>query len=202
MSRKKAGRELSAHEKALWDQIVKRAKPLPRQRATTLQRGDRMPDGITKIKATPAQEIPQSFALGARARKESETRLINPPSTISAGPLNMDKKNFGRMMRGKLRPEARLDLHGLTLADAHPALHRFILSAFSRGFRLVLVITGKGKEKEAIGPIPVRTGALRHQVPIWLRAPSLAHAVLEVSQAHHRHGGAGAYYVYLKRNAK
>ena len=59
----------------------------------------------------------------------------------------MDAKAFARMSRGKLSPEARIDLHGMTLAEAHPELIGFILNAQAQGLRLVLVITGKGKRR-------------------------------------------------------
>jgi DNA-nicking Smr family endonuclease len=111
----------------------------------------------------------------------------------------MDAKTHGKMTRGKLQPEARIDLHGMTLSEAHPELIRFILGAQAAGLRLVLVITGKGKRRDDDGPIPQRTGALRHQVPGWLRLPPLGAAVLQVTEAHQRHGGSGAYYVYLRR---
>jgi DNA-nicking Smr family endonuclease len=103
------------------------------------------------------------------------------------------------MTRGKLQPEARIDLHGMTLAEAHPELIRFILNAHAQGLRLVLVITGKGKRRDDLGPIPNRIGALRHQVPGWLHLPPLGPSVLQVTEAHQRHGGSGAYYVYLRR---
>jgi DNA-nicking Smr family endonuclease len=111
----------------------------------------------------------------------------------------MDRKTFGRMTRGKLKPEARIDLHGMTLDRAHGALTRFILSAHANGKRLVLVITGKGKDRDDAGPIPVRYGVLKHQVPHWLTTPPLSSAVLQVMPAHISHGGGGAYYVYLRR---
>jgi DNA-nicking Smr family endonuclease len=112
----------------------------------------------------------------------------------------MDAKAFGKMTRGKLSPEARIDLHGMTLAEAHPELIRFILSAHSNGLRLVLVITGKGKPGDDHGPIPRRTGVLRQQVPHWLRQPPLGSAILQVTEAHLRHGGSGACYIYLRRS--
>ena len=112
----------------------------------------------------------------------------------------MDSKAFTRLKRGKLSPEGRIDLHGMTLDRAHPALTRFILNAHKNGKRLVLVITGKGKMRDEGGPIPVRHGVLRHQVPQWLSMAPLASAVLQVSQAHISHGGGGAYYVYLRRH--
>jgi len=111
----------------------------------------------------------------------------------------MDQKSFFKMRRGKLAPEARIDLHGMTLNQAHPALTQFILSGQRAGRRLVLVITGKG---EGGGPHPFASrerGVLRRQVPQWLHAPSLRHAILQVDQAHISHGGEGAYYVYLKK---
>jgi len=73
------------------------------------------------------------------------------------------------MSRGKLAPEARIDLHGMTLAEAHPELIRFILSSQAQGLRLVLVITGQGRRGSDDGPIPQRQGILRRQVPDWWR---------------------------------
>ena len=104
------------------------------------------------------------------------------------------------MKRGKLKPEGRLDLHGLTLDRAHSLLTQFILSAYGNEQRLVLIITGKGKSRDDGGPIPVRFGVLRHQVPQWLAMAPLSSAVLQVTQAHNRHGGGGAYYVYLRKS--
>jgi DNA-nicking Smr family endonuclease len=118
---------------------------------------------------------------------------------VRSAPVQMDKKAFGKLKRGKLHPEGRIDLHGMTLDRAHPALTKFILSSHKQGKRLVLVITGKGKQRDDGGPIPVRHGVLRHQVPQWLQMAPLAQAVLQVSQAHISHGGGGAYYVYLRR---
>ena len=109
----------------------------------------------------------------------------------------MDARTHRKMTQGKLRPEARLDLHGLTLSAAQPELFAFILSCHSAGLRLVLVITGKGKGDH--GPLPTRAGALRHEVPHWLHMAPVAAAVMQVVPAHFRHGGAGAYYVYLRR---
>jgi len=99
----------------------------------------------------------------------------------------MDARTHTRMTKGKLAPEARVDLHGLTLAE----------NAQSAGLRLVLVITGKGRMMHE--PVPRPIGALRHQVPHWLRLPPLSQAVQQVAEAHLKHGGTGAFYVYLRR---
>ncbi|MGY9045595.1 MAG: Smr/MutS family protein, partial [Rhodobacterales bacterium] len=69
----------------------------------------------------------------------------------------------------------------------------------SRGARLVLVITGKGQREDPYAPMPHRRGVLKQQVPMWLRMAPVAQAILQVTEAHIRHGGAGAYYIYLRR---
>ncbi|WP_428513748.1 Smr/MutS family protein [Roseovarius sp.] len=122
------------------------------------------------------------------------------PERLARQPLQMDKRTNTRLKRGKVEPEARIDLHGMTLARAQPALTGFILRAQAQGKRLVLVITGKGKNTDTGGPIPTRNGVLRHAVPQWLGMAPLSGLVLQITQAHVRHGGGGAYYVYLRRN--
>ena len=110
----------------------------------------------------------------------------------------MDHKTHRKMSRGKIAPEARIDLHGMTLAVAKSALTGFILSCSASGRRLVLVITGKGKADESVHQ-PRRHGILRHSLPHWLGAPPLIGHILQVTPAHQRHGGAGAFYIYLRR---
>ena len=147
----------------------------------------------------------QPFRVGeaapaARPRDLAHDLAPGLSAGLAAAPLRMDRKRFVQMSRGKLAPEARIDLHGLTLAEAHPRLTAFILRAHASGARLVLVITGKGRDRDDGGPIPMRPGALRHQLPHWLAQPPLRAIVLQVSEAHLKHGGSGAFYVYLRRN--
>ncbi len=119
---------------------------------------------------------------------------------VAYAPVRMDRKMHQKMKRGKLVPEGKIDLHGMTQDQAHPRLVSFVLRAHAEGKRMVLVITGKGKHRDEGGPIPVRFGVLRHQVPHWLTTPPLAQVVLQVAEAHVKHGGGGAYYVYLRRS--
>lgn len=142
------------------------------------------------------------FTIGQTAQPLGSTHDFAPSigEKLTQHGVAMDRKTFGRMTRGKLSPEARIDLHGMTLDRAHGALTRFILTQHSKGRRLVLVITGKGKDRDDPGPIPVRRGVLKHQVPQWLAMPPLTQSVLQIAPAHLSHGGEGAYYVYLRRH--
>ncbi len=199
-------RTLRPEEEELWQAVARTARPMhPRAKAAVNRiEGAVHPHPLTEAKPVREAEIPKSwlepFRLGQKARA-AKTHDLAPSlgEALRDAPLQMDAKQHGRMVRGKLAPEARIDLHGMTLAEAHPELIRFILNAQLAGLRLVLVITGKGKRGEDWGPIPQRMGALRHQVPQWLRMPPLGPAVLQVTEAHLKHGGSGAYYVYLRR---
>ncbi len=142
-----------------------------------------------------------SFEVGSNARPGYQPHRLLPgiSDQIARQPVQMDKKMFGKMKRGKMLPDGKIDLHGMTQEQAHPALTSFILSSHREGKRLVLVVTGKGKSKADDGPIPTRRGVLKHKVPQWLSMAPLSSAVLQVAEAHLKHGGTGAYYVYLRR---
>lgn len=192
-------RRLRPDEEALWRKVADQTERLHAAKPLS-------PEDFVETPPPATQRAPARFEVAQvpqiTPRPEPATRIdaARPVAEqLRDGPLQMDKKSFAQMKRGKLRPEAKLDLHGMTLDRAHPALTRFILSAHAQGKRLVLVVTGKGKDRDEGGPIPVRLGVLRHQVPQWLSVPPLSTAVLQVSAAHNRHGGGGAYYVYLRR---
>jgi len=194
----KKPRHLSTEERALWDSVAKRTEPLQKPKTTTERPKPRTPDPKGNMTAKP-RPVP-SFKVG-EAAKISSGNDLSPTlaQQLRSGPVQMDQKAYGRLRRGKLKPEARIDLHGMTLAQAHPALTGFILRSAGAGHRLVLVITGKGKNRDDGGPIPTKFGVLRHQVPQWLAMAPIGALVLQVTEAHIRHGGGGAYYVYLRR---
>lgn len=122
----------------------------------------------------------------------------DPHRALETAVPHMDRRRFDTLRRGRMEPEARLDLHGMTSERAHAALIGFVVSAHANGLRLVLVITGKGKASDD-GYQPKRHGILRHSLPHWLAGAPLGPRVLQVTGAHRKHGGEGAFYVYLRR---
>jgi DNA-nicking Smr family endonuclease len=193
-------RPLQPEELDLWQQVARSATPLDPARAAPQSTAHEGTPPAPDRQERPAAPPLAPFRLGEKVRAVARHDLAPPLSDrLAAAPLRMDAKAFARMSRGRLAPEARLDLHGMTLAEARPELLRFILKALAEGRRLVLVITGKGRSGRDHGPLPQRTGALRQEVPDWLRQEPLGPAVLQIAQAHPRHGGTGAYYVYLRR---
>ena len=187
MSRKT--RRLSPEEEGLWKKVAETATPMhPANKKTNMP--------FTKQAASEPKRpayVPPAFRVGENS-PGGETSIAVPDQ-----PVRMDRKAFTRLKRGKSKPEARIDLHGMTAATAHTALIAFLLRAHSDGKRLVLVITGKGKPVEDGDPVPRRTGVLRQQLPHWLEQPPLRQIILQTTTAHQRHGGSGAFYVYLNR---
>lgn len=193
-------RNIRPEELELWRKVVEKAEPLHPERPVAAK----PPPPAQKPKAVkqgPAMPAPKSFRVGDTARLRTDRPKLAPKidEQVRGHAIRMDPKRFGKMKKGRLAPEARIDLHGMTLAQAHPVLIRFILDAVAQDRRLVLVITGKGKTRHEPGPMPERHGVLRHQVPHWLHSMPLKPWVLQISEAHAKHGGQGAYYVYLRR---
>lgn len=192
-------RHLNSEERQLWEAVAKTAKPI-HGRKVFIAEGAAEPLRPA-LKIPPPKPRIDPFSLGEKAARAAPR--LDQPKTIGQAlgeqPLSMDAKTHTRMTKGKLLPEARLDLHGMTLNEAHSELISFVLTARSAGLRLVLVITGKGKAAHDSGAVPHRIGALRHQLPHWLRLPPLAPVVQQLAEAHLRHGGSGAYYIYLRR---
>ena len=108
---------------------------------------------------------------------------------------DIDKRTAERFRRGEIAIEARLDLHGLTQAEAHRRLDGFVARAAAAGTRMLLVITGKGER----GRDGRSGGVLRDGVPRWLAEPGLRPYVLALSHAQPKHGGGGALYVLLRK---
>ena len=189
------GRRLTEDERALWRKVASttsRRAPKPPVAPEADPPAPREMDLRTETALPPS---PRSI-LKPLGRREAQIAL---PSAPPPAPSGLDRATETRLRKGRKDPEARLDLHGMTAQRAHAALTRFVSQSRAQGLRLVLVITGKGgpAAPRAFGdPSP---GVLRREAPVWLSTEPLASMVVNVSQAHPRHGGGGALYVYLKR---
>ena len=191
MARRK--RVLSEHEKEIWDKVIKHVETIEVMSPPVIAPKAKE---IKKFKTEVLRKI-EPFKVGAKAevnRRKSATPIIaDRPSQNSP---NMDRRNYQRLLRGKLEIDATLDLHGLTADQARNQVYIFINNSCRAGKRLLLIITGKGNKKTIDEFGRPRSGILRSGVPEWLKSSDM---VLQVTQAHGKHGGSGAYYVYLRR---
>lgn len=183
-------RSLSDDERALWDGVTRAVTPLKRRKAAQ-PRGD-APSAGEKPKAnkakTPSATVPPA---------PRPLRAAPPP----LAPLGRRMKQ--KVARGAAPIDGRIDLHGMTQSEAHDALTRFLLSRQRQGARLVLVITGKGRQDDrrdlAERSETRHRGVLNRQVPLWLESPELRPLVVGFETASAGHGGAGALYVRMRR---
>lgn len=95
----------------------------------------------------------------------------------------------GKLRRGQWSVQSELDLHGLTVDQAHDALSDFIVEARARRLRCVRVIHGKGLTSP--GREPVLKGKVRRWLAHW-------DEVLAYTEAPRHAGGGGALLVLLK----
>ena len=110
----------------------------------------------------------------------------------------IDRKTEDRVRKGEMSIDARLDLHGYTLTAAREKLLQFVIRSFASHKRNLLVITGKGKAPGESWHVPGK-GAINREFKLWLEDPSVKSYILSVAQAQPKHGGSGAYYIYLRK---
>jgi DNA-nicking Smr family endonuclease len=109
---------------------------------------------------------------------------------IRARASGVSHAQVAELAGGRIRAEAKLDLHGHTVADAETTLRAFLLAAAHAHQRCVLVIHGRGSRSEGLAPV-------RDAVLAQLVGPlsGLVHAIATASP---KDGGPGATYVMVK----
>ena len=169
-------RRLKPDDAGLWHRAMRGVAPLP-GRSPHPDRG------------RLARDAPEPGAVQSVPPTKPRPRSVppEPPLDQLAG---VDRATAERLRRGQRPIEARLDLHGMTQAEAHSVLAGFIVGSRAAGRRCLLVITGHGR---ASG------GVLKSAVPRWLNEPELRRHLLAIAPARPQHGGHGALYVLLRR---
>jgi DNA-nicking Smr family endonuclease len=176
-------RHLSDDEEALWTGVTRAITPLRPQAKP----------------AKPTAKLPARPSAGKVSSKSVATPAVSasalihpvaPPPPLA--PLGRRLKQ--RVARGREPIDGRIDLHGMTQAQAHAALLHFLQRARADGAKTILVITGKGSRHA-----DRERGVLKRQVPLWLALPEFRPLVVGFDDAHVGHGGEGALYVRLRR---
>ncbi len=176
-------RGLRDDERELWGLVTRAIKPLKRIK----------PRAVKEAVASEPSKPVKSVKAPKPPTKETPT-----PARPAAPPLApLGRRLKQKLGRGSEPIDARIDLHGLTQAEAHDALAGFLRRAQARGARVVLVITGKGARNDE-DPFAGR-GVLKRQVPLWLGGAELRPFVVGFEDAGRGHGGQGALYVRVRR---
>lgn len=160
---------LDEKERRMWGRVTHNIKPL-NQRETE---GDSIPESPSSPKSPERAEKP----IVKRA-------VVKPPLLI------VNRESERNIKRGRVRVEASCDLHDLSVNAAHNQIRKFVRQNRLKGCRCVLIITGKGHNGE---------GKIRRTFRLWLETEEAKQLISGYSTAHVRHGGAGAFYLFLRR---
>jgi DNA-nicking Smr family endonuclease len=179
-------RRLSEEERTLWSGVTRSVAPL--------RQPVRHEPAAGEARSEPAAGRPKTSAKLKSPRQAAPPPAPQPPAPPPLMPLG--RRFRQRIARGTRPIDGRLDLHGLTQAEAHHALLGFLRSSQARGASVVLVITGKGA---TAGEGTHERGVLKRQVPLWLRLPEFRRHVIGFEAAGAGHGGEGALYVSLRK---
>ena len=99
----------------------------------------------------------------------------------------------------------KLDLHGYSLEESNQMVKKFIIESFNRGYKKLLIITGKGLRSKSYNNTYVseKLSVLRYSVPEFIKNDeNLNNKISRISQADIKDGGEGAIYIFLKNNNK
>ena len=213
--RKSSSRTLSEEERALWRSVARTASPLPKGKSFEVQTSqpvkqsikmDAKYSDVLKPELEEHRRLPEPRLQPFINKSNPKTSLSKRPSYVQSlkSAAGLDRNTARRLKQGRLEPQARVDLHGMTTGRAHKVLTSFVLGAYNSGKRCVLVITGKGGRHRQQNEHHIRdfseVGVLKTITPEWLAAPPISNVVVGVYPAHLKHGGAGALYVYLRKN--
>ena len=163
-------RKVSELEEAFFREALKDARPLKHKSATPPP--PKHTPRFSKVEIAP-----------------DRTPLAKAPVFADARAPQIGGHRAAHLRKGRIEPEAKLDLHGYRQEAAFRALQRFLARAQGLGHRVVLVVTGKG-------------GTLRDMLPRWLGESEFRDLVVGISAAHAKHGGEGAFYVALKKKKR
>lgn len=95
-----------------------------------------------------------------------------------------------KFKRGKIMPQASLDLHRLTVSESEDAVLQFLSNALARHYRCVHIVHGKGRMTKD------GQAKLKNWLNQWLRQHP---KVLAYTSAQPKDGGTGAIYILLRR---
>jgi len=164
-------RPIKPDERQIWGRVARTVRPR------------RRPHGHKSAKPYP---------LTGTSREDFANMLRVPPQTPDAArplPQSLDVNQDKKTRRGQVSIDTKIDLHDMTQAQARPALQRAVIRASNRNYKCLLVVTGKGMRGE---------GILRRSFIGWIEDPTIRPLIATYAPAHIRHGGSGAWYVFLK----
>jgi DNA-nicking Smr family endonuclease len=98
-----------------------------------------------------------------------------------------------KLKKGDFSYQEYIDLHGCKREEGRERVNRFVKRSFARKLRCILIVSGRGLNSHERRPV------LKQELVRWLTHAPLRRMVLAFASARSYDGGAGAFYVLLRR---
>ena len=132
--------------------------------------------------------------ISEKDKKDWETFLSSDEKLPNKDYKNLNKKSF---------KTKSIDLHGYTLDEANKTIEEFINQSFKEKINKLIVVTGKGlhSQNEKDPYVSKDLSILKYSVPEFIENnKNLMNIINEIKDADIEDGGAGAFYIILKKN--
>lgn len=165
-------------------------KPLEHQPTVALRKGDinRASDHARRQAATT-----EEVRIDPNYLATNHVKRVGPHDVIGYKRPGIQDGVYRKLRLGKYESEARLDLHRKTIEEARQQVFGFVRDCMEHDIRSVLILPGKGDRNQADPAI------LKSYLTHWLEQIDNVQAY-HTAQPHH--GGAGAFYVLLKKSER
>lgn len=127
---------------------------------------------------------------------ETPFELTHSDEYVEGAVVGLSPGTLKKLRRGDFSYREHLDLHGLYPREAYQAVIRFVERSHALGYRCILIVPGRGLNSEGKEPV------LKFFVVKWLTQAPIRRLVLAFASARSHDGGAGAFYVLLRRNER
>ena len=113
----------------------------------------------------------------------------------------LPNKDFQQNLK-KFTKVKQIDLHGFTLEKANKTIEKFIYDSYENKVSKIIVVTGKGLHSnvEKDPYVSNELSILKYSVPEYIKNnQELMKKIIEIKEAKIEDGGAGAFYIFLKK---
>ena len=145
------------------------------------------------------EELPNekiSISINSFSESKNKSENIDKKNTkakkIFVKPVLLDNNLYKQF---KNHHFSKIDLHGLTVDQAHNKLIEYFSINYQRKNLFHIVVTGLGNKKNGE---EFFTGKIRRQFPFWLDTEKFQFMIKSYSPCRIQHGGLGAFYIKLR----
>jgi DNA-nicking Smr family endonuclease len=143
-----------------------------------------------RVKPAPRARLSRARVSDIGGVQPISQASLEPEDAVRFVRAGMPRSVLRELRRGRRRPQAVLDLHGMSILAAERALREFLEESLTCGRDCVRIVHGKGLHSRGPGPV------LRRLVDATLRSTGQVRAFVSAGPAH---GGTGAVNVLLDR---